>query len=552
MSDYWKKLPKVNQFTLDFTKLYGSGVLKVAPQKGPQTAFISCMGGISGVERRDQDFPLVFYGGAAGGGKSWSLLADALKYIDCPDFYAVFFRKTVKQLRRTLWKEAKKMYMPLLIDSNGKFIGKARVKEQDMIIRFPTGATFEFSYLDRDSDCEQNWQGAEITAAYFDEFTHFSEYAFNYIRTRMRSDSKYESFIRAGMNPHPTHFVHKYLDIFIDQDTGFAIKEYSGRAAYYIVDKGSVVTSFNLEELSERYPDKSPRKYTMIPSSLEDNAHMLAKNSDYREVLEANDPANAAMLLSGNWKYTPAANGIFCRSNLTESKIVLRQNVPDGCKYYRAWDKASSVPVQEGGDSKTLDPDYTASIKFGKDKEGKVYIFGDYIRDKEQNQLHRFRQKPHLRDKTILDQALKDIELNGSHVYQVLPRDPGQAGETEQTQAILALQKEGVNCMKDPSHSNKSKEVRFEPFCVATYTDNVYWVKDSFDIAVWDYIILELENFNPLVKNNGFHDEFPDVFSSAWAACLSAKVHRAWSAPTGMTSRNNALTRLNTTIGRSS
>lgn len=104
----------------------------------------------------------------AGGGKSWSLLADALKYIDCPEFYAVFFRKTVKQLRRSLWKEAKKMYMPLIMDANGKFIGKATVKEQDMIIRFPTGATLEFSYLDRDSDAEQNWQGAELSAAYFD------------------------------------------------------------------------------------------------------------------------------------------------------------------------------------------------------------------------------------------------------------------------------------------------------------------------------------------------------------------------------------------------
>lgn len=104
----------------------------------------------------------------AGGGKSWSLLADALKYIDCPDFYAVFFRKTIKQLRRTLWKEAKKMYMPLLMDKNGKFIGKAAIKEQDMIIRFPSGATIEFSYLDRDQSAEENWQGAELTAAYFD------------------------------------------------------------------------------------------------------------------------------------------------------------------------------------------------------------------------------------------------------------------------------------------------------------------------------------------------------------------------------------------------
>ena len=383
------------------------------------------------------------------------------------------------------------------------------------------------------------------------EFTHFSEYSFNYIRTRMRSDSKYESFIRCGLNPHPTHFVHKYLGIFIDQDTGFSIKEYSGRPAYYIVDKGAVVTSFDLEELQERYPDKSPRKYTMIPSSLEDNAHMLAKNSDYREVLEANDPANAAMLLSGNWKYTAAANGIFCRENVTNEKMILRKDMPSDCNFYRAWDKESAVPATEGGNSKTLDPDYTASIKFAKSrKNGQIYIMGDYIRDEEQNQLHRFRQNPHKRDETILKQAMKDIELHGDRIYQVMPRDPGQAGEAEQEQAMKALTKEGVKCLKDPSHGNKSKEVRFEPFCVATYTDSVVWVKDTFDIAVWDYIILELENFNPDLKNNGFHDEFPDVFSSAWAATLKAKVHVTWTPPAGLTSRDNSLTRLNSIIKR--
>lgn len=64
MSIYWDKLPKVNEFTLDFRKIFGSGYLEVNPQEGPQTAFISCMAGISGKERRDEDFPLVFYGGA--------------------------------------------------------------------------------------------------------------------------------------------------------------------------------------------------------------------------------------------------------------------------------------------------------------------------------------------------------------------------------------------------------------------------------------------------------------------------------------------------------
>ena len=105
---------------------------------------------------------------AAGGGKSWSILFDVLKYIDCPDYYGVFFRKTLKQLERTLWKEAKKMYRPFLVDDNGKFKGKANIREQAKVINFPSGATLEFSYLDTDKTAEENWQGAELTAAYFD------------------------------------------------------------------------------------------------------------------------------------------------------------------------------------------------------------------------------------------------------------------------------------------------------------------------------------------------------------------------------------------------
>lgn len=78
----------------------------------------------------------------------------------------------MKQLERGLWKEAKKMYAPFLYHTTGplrgKFRGKANVKEQAKTIVFPSGAMLEFSYLDRDSDAEQNWQGAELTAAYFD------------------------------------------------------------------------------------------------------------------------------------------------------------------------------------------------------------------------------------------------------------------------------------------------------------------------------------------------------------------------------------------------
>lgn len=64
MSEHWKKFPELKSFKLDFRKVYGDGYLEITPQEGPQRAFMSCWGGYSEGELRDQDFPLIFYGGA--------------------------------------------------------------------------------------------------------------------------------------------------------------------------------------------------------------------------------------------------------------------------------------------------------------------------------------------------------------------------------------------------------------------------------------------------------------------------------------------------------
>jgi len=492
-------------------------VVELKAQPGPQSQFM---------EIKD-NVPLVFYGGSAGGGKSWSLLVHALQFVDCPRFYGVFFRKTVKQLERTLWKEAKKIYGPFLRyqsgTKKGKFIGPAAIKEKDKLIIFPSGAMIEFSYLDADTTTEENWQGAELTAAYFDEFTHFSEFSFNYVRTRMRSDSKYDSFIRCSLNPHPVHFVRKYVDLFIDESTGMADKELAGKSAYFIFDHGELKTSFDKESLLEQYPNKDPREYSFIPSSLADNKKMLEHNKDYASNLEANDPANAAMLLSGNWNYLPAANGVWERST-----VQVADKIPMGCSYYRSYDKAASKPAKEGGDSKQLDPDYTCSLLFAKDSDGFIYVAGNYRRDQEGKQIARYREKPGPRDKFIEKQAFYD----GEDVRVILPKDPGQAGMSEFQESAKKLQQCGFVVIQDPSPSNKSKQLRFEPFAAACYTGNIYWVKSSFDPAVWDYMMLELENFNPLNKNNGFHDDLVDCCSTGYAVCSRHKVIPSFTLPT--------------------
>lgn len=322
--------------------------------------------------------------------------------------------------------------------------------------------------------------------------------------------------MRCSLNPSPTHFVLRYLDRYIDKESGLARDELSGKKAYFVFNKGEMITSWDYDELLTRYPDKKPRTYTFFPSRLDQNPAMLASNSEYAEDLEANDPANAELLLKGNWLYMPAANGVWERSTITPAQIV--ESVPENCIFFRAWDKASSKPAKEGGDSKQLDPDYTASVMFAKDPDGFFYVIGDYITDKDGQQLGRFREKVGKRDKMIEQQALLDVQNYGENVWQILPKDPAQAGAAEYMESAKKLSAAGFLVKSDPTPSNKSKQLKFEPFAAACYNGLVYWVKNTFDTATWDYTLLELENFNPLSKNNGYHDDVVDAYASGFAA----------------------------------
>ena len=63
-----------------------------APNPGPQTAFLAAA---------DRE---VLYGGAAGGGKSYAMLADPLRYLPHPQFSGLLLRHTTEELRELIWK----------------------------------------------------------------------------------------------------------------------------------------------------------------------------------------------------------------------------------------------------------------------------------------------------------------------------------------------------------------------------------------------------------------------------------------------------------------
>ena len=62
------------------------------PNDGPQTDFLAAS------ERE------VLYGGSAGGGKSYAMLADPLRYMGNPNFSGLLLRHTTEELRELIYK----------------------------------------------------------------------------------------------------------------------------------------------------------------------------------------------------------------------------------------------------------------------------------------------------------------------------------------------------------------------------------------------------------------------------------------------------------------
>ena len=329
------------------------------------------------------------------------------------------------------------------------------------------------------------------------------------------------------MNPHPNHFVkYDYIEPFLikDEDNpkyGVIDKNLNGKTRYYFFDRGEIVSGWDLDKLLEEYPDKKPRKYTVIGSSLTDNKEMLKSNAEYADDLEANDPANAAMLLDGNWMYQPAANGFWSRDTIQEVKST---ELPKDIIWARGYDKASTEPSKENS---SYDPDYTASCMVGKSKNGDIYVAGNYIADEYGNDLMRYRKKPGPRDELILRQAQYDTEK----VTIILARDPAQSGVIEFQESAKKLQAEGFIVKPDPMPSNKSKYKRFEPFCAMCHNGYVYFVEDTFHRKDLDYMYLELENFDG-DKNNGYKDDVLDALASTANYIIRDNTFRAIPLPT--------------------
>ena len=165
---------------IDFEKAAQEVIFE--PNPGPQTSFLAAT---------EQE---VLYGGAAGGGKSYAMVADPVRYLGNPNARMLLVRRSTEELRELI-SVSKQLYP--------KAIPGIKFMERDKTWVAPSGATLWMSYLDRDDDV-MRYQGQAFNWIGFDELTQWpSPYAWNYMRSRLRSTraSGLPLYLRATSNP---------------------------------------------------------------------------------------------------------------------------------------------------------------------------------------------------------------------------------------------------------------------------------------------------------------------------------------------------------------
>lgn len=135
----------------------------------------------------------VLYGGAAGGGKSDTLIIWLItRATNFPGSRGIYFRRTYADLARA---EA-------ALDRSKELLhGIAKYDEQDHRWSFSNGSTVDFGYLEHEDD-KYRYSSAQYDSVVFDELTQFAESQYLFLLSRNRATQDgIRALIRAATNP---------------------------------------------------------------------------------------------------------------------------------------------------------------------------------------------------------------------------------------------------------------------------------------------------------------------------------------------------------------
>lgn len=263
------------------------------------------------------------FGGAAGGGKSYGQLVDALLYaLKYPKSKQIIFRSTFADLEKSLIRVSLDIYPLSIADYNSS----------KHTWKFNNGSIIDFGYIQYEKDVYQ-YQSAEYDVIRFDELTHFTEFMYTYMISRCRGANTYPKRIKSSTNPGGVG--HAWVkERFID------------------IGEPNVIHNCKLETGEEV-------TRIFIPSLVTDNKFMLEYDPDYIKRLDALPEKERKALKYGDWDIY---DGMFFPEFKRSIHLVEPFKIPDNWNRYIAMDYGL---------------DMFAVLFVAIDTKGKAYVYNE-------------------------------------------------------------------------------------------------------------------------------------------------------------------------------
>ena len=237
----------------------------------------------------------VLFGGAAGGGKSYGQIVDALIFaLKYPGSKQLILRRTFAELDKSLIRVSLSLYPRDFYSFNSS----------NHTGRFKNGSCIDFGYCANENDVYQ-YQSAEYDCIRFDELTHFTEMQYVYLISRVRGANSYPKQIKSSTNPGGVG--HSWVKSrFVDP-----------------APPGEVFTA------------EGGMTRVFIPSLLSDNGFLGKKDPGYKLRLEALPEREKKALLYGDWNIF---EGQYFTEFSTAKHVIEPFEIPPSWRKYRTVD----------------------------------------------------------------------------------------------------------------------------------------------------------------------------------------------------------------------
>lgn len=346
------------------------------------------------------------YGGAAGGGKSDALLAEALRQVEIPHYRGIILRKTYPQLSELI-DRSEEIYAPAF--------PKAKFNDTKHFWQFPSGAKIYFGAMQYIKD-RTNYQGKRYDYIAFDELTHFTWDEYSYMFSRNRpSGSGTKVYIRAATNPGGIGH-------------GWVKKRFITAGTPMLPIK----TEINAVDKNGKQI-KMTRSRIFIPSSVFDNQKLLDNDPNYIANLSMLPEAEKKALLYGDWDsfsgqvFSEWRNDSEHYLDRIRTHVISPFKVPAGWRIYRGFDFGYAKPFSVGW--------------YAADYDGRLYRIREYYGCTEQPN-NGLKITPDEIARQIRAIEADDENLRGKRITGIA--DPSIFDESRGESVARMMEREGV------------------------------------------------------------------------------------------------------------